>query len=72
MKRFVAVCTIILLLSFPALGDHKIPGFGWCDCNDPASHYQCLVLEDENIHDHETPEIVTVLNAFAFWLSIRA
>ena len=49
-----------------------MPQGRWCDCTDPASHYQGLVLEDEETPQRQTPEIVTVIKAFAVWFSVRA
>lgn len=72
MKRLFSVCLLILCLSIPVFAGHTVAGGRWCDCSDPGSHYQGLVLQDEDEHHHETPEIVTVLKTFAFWLSMRA
>ncbi len=71
MKRLVSVCLLILCLAFPVLAGHTLAGGRWCDCNDPASHYQGLVLEDEETPQRQTLEIMTVLEAFAIWFSVR-
>ena len=72
MKRLLSVWLLILCLSLPVLAGHTMPIGKWCDCNNPASHYQGLVLEDEETYHRETPEIMTVLKAFAVWFSVRA
>lgn len=72
MKRLVSVCLLILCLAFPVLAGHAVSGGRLCDCTDPTSHYEGLILQGEETYHQETPEIVTVLKAFAFWLSVRA
>jgi hypothetical protein len=51
----MAVCTLTLCLSFPALAGHILPGLGWCNCDDPASHQQSLRIdEDDTQHNENT------------------
>ena len=46
MKRLLSVCLLILCLSFPVFAGHTTSGFGWCECDNPASHLNGAVLED--------------------------
>ncbi|HKY03780.1 MAG TPA: hypothetical protein VJQ56_02765 [Blastocatellia bacterium] len=75
MKRLFTVCLLILCLSFPVLAGHTLGGMAWCDCNDPTSHDQGLVLQDDE-PQHETPVVDVepgVLLAFTLLvLMIRA
>lgn len=75
MKRLLAVCSLIICLSFPVFGDHSRPGYGLCDCDDPASHFQGLRVEDEETVQHnldtEIGELRLYLNALSMLLRIR-
>ena len=54
MKRLVAVCMLILCLSFPVLAGHTTPGYGWCECDNPAGHTLNRVVRDDS--QESTPD----------------
>ena len=73
MRRLLSVCLLILCLSLPAIAGHQIPGFGWCSCSDPASHYQGMRIDEDDIQhneDADVSELETLLNTLSMWLRV--
>lgn len=72
MKRLAAVLTLILCLSLPVFAGHTQAGFGWCNCDNPASHQQGLRIEDEEDSQRiERSELEMYLTSLSILLRIK-
>lgn len=85
MKKPLAICLLIIALSFPARGGHVFPGNVACSCGTPG----CLedypgecggktlstpadAPDRENAPDSGTAELGIVLVALLMWLRLKA
>jgi hypothetical protein len=81
MKRFVAVCLFIFVLSFPAFGGHTVAGDSYCECGTKGcvEDYpgECGGGHNAAAQPNDSPsdtseEIGILLVALLFWLRLKA
>ena len=82
MKRLLAVCLLMLALSFPVLAGHTMPGGAYCECgttgcvqdypDECGDGYRPMTTHQKNAPSDTTAELGIAIVALLLWLRMKA
>jgi hypothetical protein len=81
MKRLLAVCLLMLCLSFPVFAGHNVPGGYACECGTAGcledfpgecNGYQPMSKHQTEVPKDDAAALGILIVALMFWLRLKA